>query len=1351
MLRLQTLGELRLEAGPSARLSSRRKELTLLSYLARRPSKPVGRGELAELLWGERDSARARQSLRQALLELKRAIGDGLETETDTVHLEAGAVHLDAAEFNEDLAAGRWDVAVGRWHGDFLAGAEDMGGEEFRIWLEAEREGLRRGLRFALVRLIEEARRAGAWERGIKWAERWVEVLPQDEDGHRHLVELLHLDGRTAQALARYAAFASQLRATDSTPTPAFVQLGRMLERHAGETRNAATPGSAALFTPDLVGRGPALAELLAAWERVRSGNGEAIVVEGEAGIGKTRLCEEFLRWLERHAGHSIGSRAYSRGNPTLVPLGVLGQLVSALATASGLAGAPSSALAVLGSIAPAVKARFPILPESHPDVPATGDAFRDALAAVAEEEPTLLFVDDLPQADPASRQVLMTLLEHPVPGVLVIATARSDDEENPLSFSSLPISRLKLAPLSIPEVELLVSSILELGPDDRRHLAARLHGHGGGSPFYIIELVSALADDGTLAPTEHGAWRLTARDSRLPLPSGLRDLVTRRLARLSSSARTALEAAAVLELPFDRKLLADVAGLSQVAVDGAIEELLLQRFIREAGPGRYEFAHELVRSHVERSVPATTGEELSYRAVRALESSAETNSAAQAALVQHRVRASALTTARRRRGHRRLLAATAGATLVAAALVVGLRAGSGPPTSPTALAVLPFSVSGSPELGYLREGMVTLLSTELDGVGTLRIADPRAVLGISTQVGRGAPDAAQGMRVAARLGTGTFVIGDIVEGGGRIRLGATAYRMDKPSQPVARAEVEGTMGELFELVGALAGRLLTGLSAGPYEQLTRVAATTTRSLPALKAYLEGERLFRNGAFHPAARAFQRAVSEDSTFALAHYWLSVASWWADDSKVIDSAAARAVQLSGRLSERDRRLFEGWDAFLKGDAPGAERVYRQIVALEPENVEAWLQLGEVLFHSGPRRGYSLASARLPFNRVLFYEPEHTSAVLHLARIAASERRLAELDTLVIRVLQLSPAGEWALEAKALRSFGKGDATEQELVLAELRTALEGRVWNTARYVAVGTQDLNGAKRIVGLLTEPTRPSEVRAFGYVARAHLELAHGRIEAADTVLRPAFLLDPVSALEQRALIALLPFFPRAQDQLLALRDSVIRGVPLAPAAYLETSHLANLHDGVHQELQEYLAAGLSLRIDDTITARSYLRRLERPRSNPLAASIASDAAGSIRAQLAIRAGRRVEATRELEEVQRLEARVGLIGGSPFYSQGLERYLYAGLLENQGRLEDALRWYNSFSNNSIFDFVYLAPSHFRRGRILEGLGREKEAAEHYRRGLELYQRSDPELRSEVRAAEEGLARLTGGMAAASR
>ncbi len=197
--------------------------------------------------------------------------------------------------------------------------------------------------------------------------------------------------------------------------------------------------------------------------------------------------------------------------------------------------------------------------------------------------------------------------------------------------------------------------------------------------------------------------------------------------------------------------------------------------------------------------------------------------------------------------------------------------------------------------------------------------------------------------------------------------------------------------------------------------------------------------------------------------------------------------------------------------------------------------------------------------------------------------------------------------------------------------------------------------------------------------------------------------------------------------------------------SASLETSHLANLHDGVHEELRAYLLGGLALRLGDTATAVAQLEPLRVPRAVPGAAAVGRDADGGLRAQLEIRRGRPDEAARTLEEVFRLEARVGLIGGSPFYSQGLERFRYAGLLAGLGRLPEAAHWYDSFSSNSIFDLAFLAPALIERAGIDERLGRPDEAARHYRRALEVWARPDPELRPLADSAARALRRLSSG------
>jgi DNA-binding SARP family transcriptional activator len=135
MVRLQTLGELRLGGEGSSAHSGRRKELVLLTYLARRGPRPLSREQAAALLWEDREERRGRQSLRQAVLELRRLVGEGLGSDADQVWLDPHAVELDATLFQREVDSGLWEEAVARWRGEFLAGVEDVGGEELRTWL----------------------------------------------------------------------------------------------------------------------------------------------------------------------------------------------------------------------------------------------------------------------------------------------------------------------------------------------------------------------------------------------------------------------------------------------------------------------------------------------------------------------------------------------------------------------------------------------------------------------------------------------------------------------------------------------------------------------------------------------------------------------------------------------------------------------------------------------------------------------------------------------------------------------------------------------------------------------------------------------------------------------------------------------------------------------------------------------------------------------------------------------------------------------------------------------------------------------------------------------------------------
>jgi tetratricopeptide (TPR) repeat protein len=164
----------------------------------------------------------------------------------------------------------------------------------------------------------------------------------------------------------------------------------------------------------------------------------------------------------------------------------------------------------------------------------------------------------------------------------------------------------------------------------------------------------------------------------------------------------------------------------------------------------------------------------------------------------------------------------------------------------------------------------------------------------------------------------------------------------------------------------------------GPVTRLAETAAITTRSLVALKAYLDGERRLRAASLQPARidsaiTMFQQAITEDSTFALAQYRMAVAAGWTNRPAMATAAAGRALALGDRLTERDRRLLTAYVDFRRGAANSAERQYRAVLHDYPDDLEAVFQLADVLYHYNPLRGRPRAEARELFTQVLDLDP------------------------------------------------------------------------------------------------------------------------------------------------------------------------------------------------------------------------------------------------------------------------------------------------------------------------------------------------------------------------------------------
>jgi serine/threonine-protein kinase len=360
----------------------------------------------------------------------------------------------------------------------------------------------------------------------------------------------------------------------------------------------------------------------------------------------------------------------------------------------------------------------------------------------------------------------------------------------------------------------------------------------------------------------------------------------------------------------------------------------------------------------------------------RALEQAVATTSGATAVVTP--VPAAATATAAGTRTRRRGVGmALAGLAVLIAALIGWwkLRPVPGTLTTHNHLAVLPFAVHGGKSLDFLAQGLVDLLSRNLDGTGGIRSVNGATVLAAAHEAGGGVADLEEGRRLAQRLGAGLYVLGSVSAIGNQVRIDASLYD-GAPAQPalVSQASVSGDTTQLFDLVDRLAGDLMVRQRRGPGSRLLQTAAVTTQSLAALKAYLDAEQHLRRGEFDSAFAGFQSAVQLDSTFALAYYRLAVAAAWARREALIRPNTIRAVALGGRLGERDKRLLTSFAALAAGKPDEAERGYRDVLEDYPDDLEAQWQLASLLYFYNPLRGRPAAESRPVFDGIVKLDPE-----------------------------------------------------------------------------------------------------------------------------------------------------------------------------------------------------------------------------------------------------------------------------------------------------------------------------------------------------------------------------------------
>jgi DNA-binding SARP family transcriptional activator len=616
------------------------KQRAVLAVLAVTPNQVVALDTIVDRLWGDEAPARALSSLHAYISNLRRAIEPDrprrapatvLVSKAPGYVLSVEPEDLDALRFERLVADGRQRAAVGD-----PAAAASLLGEALALWRGPALSDFRdEAFALAAITRLDELRAVavedrmdaelalGRHEALVPELEVLVADAPLRERGWGQLMVALYRSGRQADALRAYgrarAVLAEEL---GIDPGPALQRLEHAvltqspdLEREVNGERPAArlvepipvpvAPAAAADLR--LVGRDQPLAlvdDLLAGLSAQRGG---ALLIAGEAGIGKTALALELLH-RARAAGFVAGM-GHSPEAAAVTPLWAWRQIVVELSTGDDL---PPQLAAIVdggeGAEEPASRSR-------------TIAATIDWLRYRAGVTPLVVLLDDVQWADEASHQLLqVALTELQDAPVLFVLTQRSPAGAPGRALAaSLDVlarrpaaRRHDLGGLEVEAIASVISSVAgRRAPED---VVQAVHRRTGGNPFFAGELARLLSSEHALDVVDDAAARA--------IPAGVRDVIARRLAHLPEEGARLVRVASVLGPDFDVAVVEAMTGSDIDVILDQFELATVTGLLVEADapPGRYRFSHDLVREAVYDATPRSRRARLHQQAADALE-----------------------------------------------------------------------------------------------------------------------------------------------------------------------------------------------------------------------------------------------------------------------------------------------------------------------------------------------------------------------------------------------------------------------------------------------------------------------------------------------------------------------------------------------------------------------------------------------------------------------------------------------------------------------------------------------------------------------------------------------------------
>lgn len=602
-LRIHLLGGTRLESAngqhvPPPTGGAR----SLFIYLLLHAQAAHSRERLAEVLWSEETPERAARNLTEAVYRLRQALPHLVEADRSVLSLAAPAAPwVDVWEFESRMRAVAGDdlrQAVAIYRGELAP-------EVYDDWIAPRRALLADQYRSALATLAQQAESDGALLDAFQYYHWLTAADPLDEAGHRGLMRAYLRSGHPSAAIQQYERLATLLRSElDIEPSPETSVLVEAARRRTADDRPAPRP---------FVGRRRERAAILERLEAAGRGQLGIVFLEGDPGIGKSRLLEvlaDDARWRGFAVAAARGDD--SRPGAPYAPLdSALAEVVTPAAFDRQRRLLPALAVDAAATVLPQLERSGGQVAIDRPNLAAGLAALVRAFTA---ERPLLLILDDVHLAGPAFWDSLSFLEQTEAERLCVVLAFRSRDVRGvdfawealrKLDAAMVPL-RIRLAGLSADESGELADA---LGVPINSEEMGDVRRLTGGNPLLLQQVFA----------TAPGARRQE---------SGFVGLLDRRLAALGPAARNVLEAAAVLGPTFS---FADWLATVPDEPPAALDEVVASRLVVELSD-RYGLEHDLTRHHVYDSIEPERRAELHRRAAHVL----RRERAAPAALARH-------------------------------------------------------------------------------------------------------------------------------------------------------------------------------------------------------------------------------------------------------------------------------------------------------------------------------------------------------------------------------------------------------------------------------------------------------------------------------------------------------------------------------------------------------------------------------------------------------------------------------------------------------------------------------------------------------------------------------------------